>query len=86
MGLQTAPNPLDFGVYEGAVVEAYKDIYAAKPVKPTPDSETFYTAVPAPNLVVMDVSSYSSLSRNITVISPGFPVFLFDSVERYPGH
>lgn len=64
-------------------METYKNLAAGRPVKPTPDSEIVYSAIPTPNLVILEVSL--DRSRNMGRLSDrdSGAVFLLPSNERH---
>ena len=69
-------------LYQEGVVETYKDLFAGRPLKPTPDSEIIYDAVPAPSLIILDASFDQCHDMNAHLI-PIFAVFLLPDNERH---
>ncbi|KDR71535.1 hypothetical protein GALMADRAFT_253868 [Galerina marginata CBS 339.88] len=59
-GVPCSPNLRQFGLieYQEAVVETYKNLAAGTPIKLTPDSDIVYSAVPAPNLIILEYFYY----------------------------
>ncbi|KAI5118935.1 hypothetical protein M0805_003759 [Coniferiporia weirii] len=79
VALPTSPDMGDLGPFQAGFFEAYKTLYAGKPLASAPDSKHVYDAVEPPQLVLLNTFFYEPIANIRSVSGTSVPIYAWQT-------